>query len=66
MIKQIIWYDTMSLRKKFPVGIKEKDNETLTAHDDVKKLYLMYQRLMESNDDYFYILRKTLNTEVED
>ena len=44
------------------VGIKEKANSMKTAHDCVRRIYTLYQKPIESLDDYFDRFKELWNT----
>ena len=48
--QDIMWL--MNVIKNLSVGIDDNKNEAVTAHDALKKFFLMYQSPRESIDDY--------------
>ena len=52
----------LGLVKKLTVGIEETANTMKTVHDCVRKIYTLYQKPVETIDDYFDRFAETWNT----
>ena len=61
-IKDVLWL-TQTIRK-LSVGIDANENEIITTHDALKRLYNLRQGLSESNDDYLERFKELWDTAV--
>ena len=61
-VKDVLWL-TQTIRK-LSVGIDANENEIITTHDALKRLYNLRQGLNESNDDYLERFKELWETAV--